>query len=222
MHQVYSLFHRKLPPKFEIEALFRLVMLYTDTKKKHTSLKTSVYVKQLDKFKKKFCPCDDTLLITFLPLHQPLSQCNREIIKILFRIERNIYIDRTALSVLFWIFLRCQRDTTLLYLDIKYNVINSYSEKTILTPCFKIKVCKLKKKCKYLLMEDFVFHCVEDMSLLNIAKSFTHFIDYKFVFKIHINCYNHKDHPVLDRHKFRCRPPFLGKTEYPFHLLYDY
>ncbi|KAE9521776.1 hypothetical protein AGLY_017827 [Aphis glycines] len=100
MHQVYSLFHRKLPPKFEIEALFRLVMLYTDTKKKHTSF-----------------------------------------------------------------------------------VINSYSEKTILTPCFKIKV------------------------------------DYKFVFKIHINCYNHKDHPVLDRHKFRCRPPFLGKTEYPFHLL---
>ncbi|KAE9533243.1 hypothetical protein AGLY_009284 [Aphis glycines] len=38
MHQGYSLFHRKPPPKFEIEALFRLVMLYTDTKtKKHTS-----------------------------------------------------------------------------------------------------------------------------------------------------------------------------------------
>ncbi|KAE9524071.1 hypothetical protein AGLY_015552 [Aphis glycines] len=33
MHQGYSLFHRKPPPKFEIEALFRLVMLYTDTKK---------------------------------------------------------------------------------------------------------------------------------------------------------------------------------------------
>ncbi|KAE9521694.1 hypothetical protein AGLY_017914 [Aphis glycines] len=40
MHQGYSLFHRKPPPNFEIEALFRLViMLYTDTKKKkHTSL----------------------------------------------------------------------------------------------------------------------------------------------------------------------------------------
>ncbi|KAE9524486.1 hypothetical protein AGLY_015119 [Aphis glycines] len=34
MHQGYSLFHRKPSPKFEIEALFRLVMLYTDTKKK--------------------------------------------------------------------------------------------------------------------------------------------------------------------------------------------
>ncbi|KAE9521400.1 hypothetical protein AGLY_018222 [Aphis glycines] len=31
-----SLFHRKPPPKFEIKALFRLVMLYTDTKKKKT------------------------------------------------------------------------------------------------------------------------------------------------------------------------------------------
>ncbi|KAF0771820.1 hypothetical protein FWK35_00003273, partial [Aphis craccivora] len=29
MHQGYSLFHRKLPPKFEIEALFLLVILYT-------------------------------------------------------------------------------------------------------------------------------------------------------------------------------------------------
>ncbi|KAE9539972.1 hypothetical protein AGLY_005224, partial [Aphis glycines] len=28
LHQGYSLFHRKLPPKFEIEALFRLVMLF--------------------------------------------------------------------------------------------------------------------------------------------------------------------------------------------------
>ncbi|KAE9545419.1 hypothetical protein AGLY_000962 [Aphis glycines] len=36
MHQGYSLFHRKPPPKFEIEALFRLVMLYTDKKKKKT------------------------------------------------------------------------------------------------------------------------------------------------------------------------------------------
>ncbi|KAE9544686.1 hypothetical protein AGLY_000228 [Aphis glycines] len=35
MNQGYSLLHRKPPPKFEIEALFRLVM-YTDTKKKHT------------------------------------------------------------------------------------------------------------------------------------------------------------------------------------------
>ncbi|KAE9533034.1 hypothetical protein AGLY_009462 [Aphis glycines] len=34
----YSLFHRKPSPKFEIEVLFRLVMLYTDTKKKKTSL----------------------------------------------------------------------------------------------------------------------------------------------------------------------------------------
>ncbi|KAE9521322.1 hypothetical protein AGLY_018280 [Aphis glycines] len=33
MHQGYSLFHRKPTPKFEIEALYRLVMLYTDTKK---------------------------------------------------------------------------------------------------------------------------------------------------------------------------------------------
>ncbi|KAE9530857.1 hypothetical protein AGLY_011319 [Aphis glycines] len=34
MHQEYSLCHRKPPLKFEIEALFRLVMLYTDTKTK--------------------------------------------------------------------------------------------------------------------------------------------------------------------------------------------
>ena len=33
-HQGYSLLHWKPPPKFEIEALFRLNMLYTDTKKK--------------------------------------------------------------------------------------------------------------------------------------------------------------------------------------------
>ncbi|KAE9528781.1 hypothetical protein AGLY_012356 [Aphis glycines] len=33
MYQGYSLFHRKPPTKFEIEALFRLVMLYTDTQK---------------------------------------------------------------------------------------------------------------------------------------------------------------------------------------------
>ncbi|KAE9536992.1 hypothetical protein AGLY_006799 [Aphis glycines] len=32
MYQGYSLFYRKPPPKFEIKALFRLVMLYTDTK----------------------------------------------------------------------------------------------------------------------------------------------------------------------------------------------
>ncbi|KAF0759521.1 Uncharacterized protein FWK35_00011138 [Aphis craccivora] len=38
MYQGYSLCHRKPPPKFEIEALFGLVMLYTDTKKNHTSL----------------------------------------------------------------------------------------------------------------------------------------------------------------------------------------
>ncbi|KAF0767690.1 Uncharacterized protein FWK35_00005207 [Aphis craccivora] len=34
MHQGYLLLHRKPPPKFEIGTLFRLVMLYTDTKKK--------------------------------------------------------------------------------------------------------------------------------------------------------------------------------------------
>ncbi|KAE9524623.1 hypothetical protein AGLY_014673, partial [Aphis glycines] len=38
MHQGNSLCHRKPPPKFEIEALFRLVMLYTDTKKTHTHI----------------------------------------------------------------------------------------------------------------------------------------------------------------------------------------
>ncbi|KAE9538596.1 hypothetical protein AGLY_005695 [Aphis glycines] len=42
----YSLFHRKPSPKFEIEALFRLVMLYANTKKKHTSMvvKKMIYV----------------------------------------------------------------------------------------------------------------------------------------------------------------------------------
>ncbi|KAE9544141.1 hypothetical protein AGLY_001830 [Aphis glycines] len=34
MHQGYSLLHRKPPPLFEIGALFRLVMMCTDTKKK--------------------------------------------------------------------------------------------------------------------------------------------------------------------------------------------
>jgi len=34
MHQEYSLSHRKSTPKFEIGALFRQVMLYTDTQKK--------------------------------------------------------------------------------------------------------------------------------------------------------------------------------------------
>ncbi|KAE9525429.1 hypothetical protein AGLY_014229 [Aphis glycines] len=36
MHQGYSLFHRKSPLMLEIEELFRLVMLYTDTKTKKT------------------------------------------------------------------------------------------------------------------------------------------------------------------------------------------
>jgi len=45
MHQGYSLCHRKPPPKFEIEALFRLVMLYTDTKKQ--TKKTQIIVKSL-------------------------------------------------------------------------------------------------------------------------------------------------------------------------------
>ncbi|KAE9545535.1 hypothetical protein AGLY_001078 [Aphis glycines] len=43
MHQVYSLYHRKPPPKFEIEALFRLVILYTDTKKSHIIVLKFVY-----------------------------------------------------------------------------------------------------------------------------------------------------------------------------------
>ncbi|KAE9525550.1 hypothetical protein AGLY_014077 [Aphis glycines] len=38
MHQGYSLLHQKPPPKFEIEAFFRLVMLYTDTQKKKTHI----------------------------------------------------------------------------------------------------------------------------------------------------------------------------------------
>ncbi|KAE9541191.1 hypothetical protein AGLY_004436 [Aphis glycines] len=39
MHQGYSFFHRKPSPKFEIEALFRLVKLsQTQKKNKHTSL----------------------------------------------------------------------------------------------------------------------------------------------------------------------------------------
>ncbi|KAE9522508.1 hypothetical protein AGLY_017101 [Aphis glycines] len=55
MHQGYLLFHRKPPPKFEIEALFRLVMLYTDTKTKnkniivksiHSSLRSKSKTKQ--------------------------------------------------------------------------------------------------------------------------------------------------------------------------------
>ncbi|KAE9541109.1 hypothetical protein AGLY_004354 [Aphis glycines] len=45
MHQEYSLFHWKPPPKFEIEALFRLVMLYTDTKTK--KIKTYIIVKSI-------------------------------------------------------------------------------------------------------------------------------------------------------------------------------
>ena len=36
----YPLCHQKPPPKFEIEALFRLVKLYTDTKKKTHHFKT--------------------------------------------------------------------------------------------------------------------------------------------------------------------------------------
>ena len=40
MHQGYSLCHRKPPPKFEIEALFRLVMLYRHTKKTHIMVKS--------------------------------------------------------------------------------------------------------------------------------------------------------------------------------------
>ncbi|KAF0756906.1 hypothetical protein FWK35_00027865 [Aphis craccivora] len=36
MHQLDSFFYRKPPPKFEIEALFRYVLVYTDTKKKKT------------------------------------------------------------------------------------------------------------------------------------------------------------------------------------------
>ncbi|KAE9521269.1 hypothetical protein AGLY_018332 [Aphis glycines] len=45
MHHGYSLFHRKPRPKFEIEALFRLVMLYTDTKKytPHCMIKAKKY-----------------------------------------------------------------------------------------------------------------------------------------------------------------------------------
>ncbi|KAE9531313.1 hypothetical protein AGLY_010519 [Aphis glycines] len=43
MHQGYSLFHRKPPPKFEIEALFRLVMLYTDKKKKKYIIVKSIH-----------------------------------------------------------------------------------------------------------------------------------------------------------------------------------
>ncbi|KAE9533239.1 hypothetical protein AGLY_009280 [Aphis glycines] len=38
MYQGYSLCHRKPPLKFKIEALFLLVMLYTDTKKKETHI----------------------------------------------------------------------------------------------------------------------------------------------------------------------------------------
>ncbi|KAE9525447.1 hypothetical protein AGLY_014247 [Aphis glycines] len=38
MHQEYSLCHRKSPLKFEIEALFRQVMLYRHKKNQHTSL----------------------------------------------------------------------------------------------------------------------------------------------------------------------------------------
>ncbi|KAF0758483.1 Uncharacterized protein FWK35_00020938, partial [Aphis craccivora] len=34
MHQLHSFCYRKPPPKFEIEALFRHVLLYTDTQKK--------------------------------------------------------------------------------------------------------------------------------------------------------------------------------------------
>ncbi|KAE9537279.1 hypothetical protein AGLY_006302 [Aphis glycines] len=42
MHQGYTLFHRKPPPKFEIEALFRHVLLYKDTNK---NKKTHIIVK---------------------------------------------------------------------------------------------------------------------------------------------------------------------------------
>ena len=43
MHQGYPLFHRKPPPKFEIEALFRLVMLYTDTHNKTHIIVKSIH-----------------------------------------------------------------------------------------------------------------------------------------------------------------------------------
>ncbi|KAE9528889.1 hypothetical protein AGLY_012464 [Aphis glycines] len=43
MHQGYSLCHRKPPPKFEIKALFRLVMLYTDTQKKPQIIVESIH-----------------------------------------------------------------------------------------------------------------------------------------------------------------------------------
>ncbi|KAE9533684.1 hypothetical protein AGLY_009033 [Aphis glycines] len=48
MHQGYSLFHRKSPPKFEIEALFQLVMLYTDQKTKKKNKKTYINEKKID------------------------------------------------------------------------------------------------------------------------------------------------------------------------------
>ncbi|KAE9532614.1 hypothetical protein AGLY_009695 [Aphis glycines] len=48
MHQVYSLFHRKPPLKFEIEALFRLVKLYTDTQKKKQKKHTSFEAYDVD------------------------------------------------------------------------------------------------------------------------------------------------------------------------------
>ena len=41
MHQGYSLCHRKPPPKFEIEALFRQVILYIHRRtKKHITVKS--------------------------------------------------------------------------------------------------------------------------------------------------------------------------------------
>ncbi|KAE9532935.1 hypothetical protein AGLY_009363, partial [Aphis glycines] len=119
MHQGYLLFHRKPPPKFEIEALFRQVMLYTDAKtnkqKKHTSL-------LLLKHKK---------ILGETPPHLPHPQ-NRHYINYGKSCLKNTYLGQESpkikkyLSLLYWSKVKphtcCYQYTTVAYFII--NPIN--------------------------------------------------------------------------------------------------
>ncbi|KAF0771810.1 hypothetical protein FWK35_00016460 [Aphis craccivora] len=47
MHQLDSFYYRKPPPKFDIEALFRHVLVYTDKKKNTQHCKINTFIAPL-------------------------------------------------------------------------------------------------------------------------------------------------------------------------------
>ncbi|KAE9525937.1 hypothetical protein AGLY_013986 [Aphis glycines] len=99
MHKRYSLFHRKPPPKFEIEALFRLVILYTDTKKKtHIILVTIFFLSVYSTIFYEICQNRENLQLILKLKNHKICCRNDNDLKYLLLLKKLKFVDKIFLA----------------------------------------------------------------------------------------------------------------------------